>query len=154
MSNKEQLLELVDLFIQNEESLSEYYSVCNEKFTEYGETWVALSKCEKKHADIFQKLKIVIDENPADWQIGNFSPLAVKMMVDQTKINLEKLKNDLLVKNYALQYVRDIESSLIESNLSNAFKTDIVEWKKIFSEIQKDSQWHKQALIKIIQKEM
>jgi len=154
MGNREQLLELADLFAENEETLAEYYSLCNKKMDKYRDTWTRLETCEKKHADIFRKLKLVIEKQPFKWQVGKFSPLAIKLMIDQTKANIEKLKNGTIVNNYALTFIRDIENSLIESNLINAFKTENIEWQGIFSDMQEDSQWHKQAIMKIIQEEM
>lgn len=151
MSSIETLIEHVDLFIQNELCMAEYYEVCIEKFPNFVEDWTMLQKCEKKHAAYFEAIKRNMTENPADWEIGKFSKLAIKMMIDQTRDNLAKLKSDKISRNYAIHYIKDVESSLIESDLTKAFITNQVVFQKTMHEMQQESLTHNQILSKILQ---
>ena len=154
MYNKVGLLKLAELFKQNEIAVADYYHVCEEKFPKYKEIWSEIEKCERKHAKIFENIKKEIDENPKNWKKGSFSPIVIQIMIDQTREQTEKLKNDQLVKNYALHFIKDVETSLIESNVSKAFITEVEEYNKLLTKIQDDSKQHHEYLMKIIDAEI
>lgn len=145
------MLDLVDLFITLERSLGEYYEACAVKLPEYQESWDQLIVEEEKHAKMFEAIKVSLEEDNNSWTRGRFRPQAVKLIIADVRKNMQALLDGKIVVKYALNFISDIENSLLEKCISEAFKSTNPQLQAQINRIQVETKNHRKILQDIIQ---
>jgi len=124
MLEKEQIQILMRLY-ELEQSLAAMYALFAEKFPAHRELWAVLVKEELEHADAVQKLYGLTYENAVFFPEGSIRCAAVESMLDHVKKTCEIARVDKLTAEQALEFSRDIESSLIAKNIFDHFEVDL-----------------------------
>ena len=137
---------MVDLFIANEELLREYYTLCGEQFPDHKASWDILARQEAGHADVFRQIRQSIEELPSAWTIGKFFPQTLRLMADDLRKRISELRAGKLHPRYALSFIVDMESSLIETEIGKAFQTDLKEFRLLLEKVQSETVNHKNVL--------
>ena len=152
MDNQTELIELADLFLQNEKILADYYALCLEKFPANQASWEVLIRNENDHADIFEKVKKAAKERPNLWKKGRFQAQTVLLMIEETKKRKKEFSEGKINSKYALNYIMDVEQSLIETEMVKAFQTEDPEFLALLNRVQSETINHKNLLKNIIEK--
>lgn len=147
MTKNQELLELIDAFASNELALASYYELCAEKFPEDREQWKRLMVEEEMHAQVFRKIRRSVEEAPDKWKMGRFAIQTVNLICKSVKDKTEELRRGTINTKYAINFIVDVEQSLIESNISKALETEVEEFKQLLNKVQEDTTGHKQLLI-------
>lgn len=149
MAANQDLLDLIDAFIANELALAAYYNACLEAYPENAEKWKIL-KCEEEfHAEVFRKIRASAEEHPGQWRMGSFFAQTVKLVCKSVKDKTEELKQGKLNPRYAVNFIVDVEQSLIESNISRSFITELPDFKELLERVQTETVGHKQLLLSL-----
>jgi len=144
-----ELLELIDAFIENELALASYYAACHDKFAESSDKWKILQREEENHAEIFRKIKESIEKHPDQWRAGNFALQTVRLVSKSVRDKIDELKMGKLNSRYAINFIVDVEQSLIESNISRSFNTELPEFREMLLNVQTETVGHKNLLISL-----
>lgn len=144
-----ELIELIDAFIENELALASYYSACHDKFPESCDKWKILQREEENHAEIFRKIRAAIEKHPDQWRAGNFTLQTVQLVSKSVRDKIEELKKDKLNPRYAINFIVDVEQSLIESNISRSFATELPEFREMLLNVQTETVGHKNLLMSL-----
>ncbi len=153
MATQKELLELADLFIQNEETLAEFYLACQDLFPSHRERFLDLAEQERAHARIFTQVKTAIQEKPDAFSPGRFLPQTLQVMITGVRQKIGELRERKLNPNYALTYMLDTENSLLEGEIAKAFQTDDTQVRDLLNAVQQATASHRETLRTILQKE-
>jgi len=152
MDRKQELLELADSFIENEISLARLYQACVEFIPEHREVWESLQRQEEHHAEVFQQIRRAIEETSGNWSHGKFFSQTLHLMTDDLKRTTEQIHTKTVNRRYVVQHMMDTENSLIESELSKAFKTDNEKFQSLMSMLQEETSSHRNLLRGLLNK--
>ncbi|NLI77674.1 MAG: hypothetical protein GX442_14725 [Candidatus Riflebacteria bacterium] len=153
MATQKELLELADLFIQNEETLAEFYLACQDLFPSYREQFLDLAKQEEGHARIFAQVKAAIQEKPGAFSPGRFFPQTLQVMIAGIRQKIGELRERKLNSNYALTYMMDTENSLLEGEIAKAFQTEDNQVRELLDTVQRATAAHRETLRAILLQE-
>ncbi|PKL43408.1 MAG: hypothetical protein CVV41_10135 [Candidatus Riflebacteria bacterium HGW-Riflebacteria-1] len=149
MSKVQELLDLIDAFTANELALAGYYELCAEKFPQESEQWKRLMAEEEMHAQVFRKIRKSVEEKPEMWKIGRFTIQTVNLICKSVKDKTEELKRGSINPKYAINFIADVEQSLIEGNISKSLDTEVEEFRALLNRVQEDTTGHKQLLLSL-----
>ncbi len=149
MTVNNDLIDLIKAFIENEKALAAYYAACMEKFPENAEKWQILKREEEYHTQVFQNILVSATEHPDQWRIGNFFAQTVRLVCKSVKDKTEELKQGKLNPRYAINFIADVEQSLIESNISKSFSTGLQDFQDLLTRVQNETIGHKQLLLSL-----
>lgn len=149
-TRKQEIIEMAELYYQNEKALMEYYQECAKLIPEMSHMFDKLAKQELEHMEMFKKVKYSMQESPHLWSKGRFFPQAIKLIIEDVKKNTLKIKEGSINKRYALNFARDVETSMIEAQLGESFETKLPDFKKILYQMQDETEKHRETLNKII----
>ncbi|HNW34225.1 MAG TPA: hypothetical protein PKM25_04785 [Candidatus Ozemobacteraceae bacterium] len=152
MDQKQELLELVGSFIENETSLAALYQACVEFMPEHKEVWEALQRQEEQHAEVFKQIRRSIEEVPHNWSRGKFFPQTLRLMTDDLKRTTDQIRSKTVNRRYVVQHMMDTENSLIESELSRSFTTSDEQFKILMNKLQEETTNHRNLLRGILAK--
>lgn len=152
MENRGEMIELVDLFIENERLLGEFYGMCVEKIPEFKDSWEGLQKMEEQHRSIFEEIKASIEQAPQRWNQGKFFAQTLKISIGNLKTRMQEFRDGKANQRYILNFLMDCEQSLIETELSKAFQGDHLELLAKLNTMQNETLGHKNLLRSILAK--
>ncbi len=147
----EELIKQVDLFIDLESSLETFYEQCAKIFPDEKYAWYGIATQEGIHAKIFKKIKEYIDEQPEKWSIGKYNYDALKTMVDSVHEMLFRIKAGDYKAKVLINFARDVESSLVESDIANAFISEKGEYSKMVKKILEETCEHKEFINRFLE---
>lgn len=150
MVNTQEMLDLIDAFIDNEASLANYYGSCMVKFPENREKWVCLRREEEFHTEVFKRIRKSAEEFPQKWRLGRYKIQTVRLVCQSVKEKTEELKLGKLNPNFAVNFIADVEKALIESNIGKAFETEVIEFQQLLGRVQEDTIGHRKLLISLV----
>jgi hypothetical protein len=152
MSKKhlDELLEMADLFIELESSLEKYYELCAKIFPDEKFAWFGVATQEGIHAKIFKKIKEKISQAPEKWSLGKYNYEVLKTTVDSIHKKLEEIQARDYVSIYIVTFAKDIEFSLIESDISNAFVSSDPEYGDMIKKIIEETEEHKDYMTRFL----
>jgi len=145
-----ELIKLADLFIDLESSLEKYYDHCAKIFPDEKFAWFGISTQEGIHAKIFKKIKEQITERPERWALGKYNHEALKMVVDSVHARLAEIESGSYNSKYVVTFVRDVEASLVESDIAKAFISDGAEYRNLMNKILEETIEHKEFMVKFL----
>lgn len=144
------LIKQVDLFIDLESSLETYYDLCAKIFPDEKFAWYGIATQEGIHARIFKKIKEGITERPEKWALGKYNYEALKIVVESIHEKLAEIRSGNYNSRYIVTFVRDVESSLIESDMVNAFVSDGGEYRNLMQKILEETNEHKEFMVRFL----
>ncbi|HNY11127.1 MAG TPA: hypothetical protein PKK26_06000 [Candidatus Wallbacteria bacterium] len=139
----EELIRMADLFIDLELSLEKYYDFCAKIFPDEKYAWFGISTQESIHAKIFKKMKELMTNNPEKWSLGKYNYEALKTTVDLLHARIKKNEANDYDSRVVVSFAKDIESSLVESDIVNAFVSDCSEYQVMVRKIAEETDEHK-----------
>ena len=143
------LLELAQAFIRSELLMEAYYQLCVDWVPEFKDQWFLLSAQERGHAGAFKKIMESIQKEPGKWRPGNYLARTVNMMSDEVSQQMEDIKKGNVVKRRIVTFITGMETSMIESDLGNAFHTSLPEFTDMLSWLAEETAGHREILMSI-----
>ncbi len=153
MPTKEELLELADLFIENEKLLGSLYELCEGSSPSQKESWESLRKAEEEHARIFGETREAIASGSGNWSQGKFFPQALKISVQNSMRWIADFRQGKATRRGLLNFLLDCEQSLLEIDLTKSFQTDRKDLADKLASMQSETLGHRNLLRTIISKE-
>jgi len=145
-SHQDMAFALIQKLIEYEETLSQLYAPCAERFPQHQDLWSRLSSDERSHGEILrvlygkcQKKSLVITQR-------RFSPQAVGTALAYVRGLITQMRAGKISYPRALSLARDIESSVIEKRFYEVFSGEAEEVKKAFHTLEMDTQEHRDRL--------
>jgi len=145
-----ELAVLMTALIENEQRIGHYYELMEECLPEHRETWGILQRQEQSHAGAIQRIGQIVEEMPALFAVGKFSPKAARMMSHEIDGMIEKIEKGTVHPGYAVSFAKDVEQSLLEAHLAEAIKTDVLEVKNILARLSQETTSHHLLLHSIV----
>lgn len=145
MNNTElnNILGTMDAMKYIESALYEFYDLCSKRWPA-DSFWSNISDDEKQHSLNIDKLKSIISEDPASFEVGKiFTQKAILLILEGIKINIEKLKRWEIKRDQALYIAYDYENSVIERNYMNIIITKKLNYTNIMSNIVQQTYNHR-----------
>jgi len=142
----DELIEMVDLFIALELSLEKYYELCAKIFPDEKFAWFGIATQEGIHAKIFKKIKEKMTLDPEKWTLGKYNYEALKTMVDSIHIKLLEIQGKDYNSKYVVTFIKDVEFSLIESDIANAFISSDKDYYNMMRKMMEETDEHKEFL--------
>lgn len=141
--NNEKQMAIVDLLAKNEEAVSALYKTYADKFPEWQEFWLSLSKEEVGHANWIRDLttkasqgELYIDENRF-----NIEPIEQFLAYIDERQHEAKDINITIKKALGVAY--DIENSMIERKFFTVFTGDSLELKEVLQKLSNATDHHR-----------
>ena len=146
MSVDRELSVLMTSLIENEQRIGHYYEIMAECLPEHRETWDILRRQEHSHTEAMQQIGRFVEEMPALFAVGKFSPRAAQIMAREIDGMIEKIQKGTVHPGYAVSFAKDVEQSLLEGHLAEAIKTDVLEVKNILARLSQETTSHRLLL--------
>jgi hypothetical protein len=141
-------LKALDIMVEAETAVAEFYSLCSHRFTEHAEFWSSLAKEEFAHAEVIRKLIHLVCIQPAQFTSGKSTPLeAIKAFVARTKSNTESMRRGELPEDKALLIAYHIENTVIEAQYADVVSTENEEYKALLNQVVADTMRHKESVL-------
>jgi len=132
--------DVIDSLVENELTIGRFYRLCAERFSPLKEFWNSLADQEEDHGEWLQQLKAEIREGGAAYKSETVKPIAVQSSINYVNEQVARLeKGDLVIVN-ALSIAVNIERSVFESRIFDAFSGYSQAAKKLIADL-------KQALL-------
>ena len=153
MELKEYQENILNLLIEHEEEIGKLYAVFAEKFQDYNQFWLELSKQEENHALWIKKLSEMAEKGEVFFDQKRFNFEAIKS-------SLAELKNDIMENKYgdislikALSVAYYYETALIERKFFEVFETDSAELKHTLISLSEETIKHQKQIKEALDKE-
>lgn len=142
------LQDVIQLLINLELAMGEFYQTCSRRWPEDGPFWKAICEQELQHAAYLRKLSDSIAAQPETFALGrNVNHFAINTVISGIKKNTELVKSNALTKIKTLYVSRDMENSALESRLDQLVKTADIGFLEVTRKILVQTQNHKNALL-------
>jgi hypothetical protein len=141
-------LKALDVMVEAESTVAEFYSLCSERFTEHTQFWGSLAKEELAHAEVIRKLIQLVCIQPAQFTAGKSTPLdAIKAFIARTHSNIEGMQRGDLPEEKALLIAYHIENTVIEAQYADVVSTENEEYKALLGQVLADTLRHKESVL-------
>ena len=146
-NDQEKALEALDVMIEAERAVAEYYRACSKVFPNNRKFWQELSKQETSHADIISAMSRLVIQQGHTYSIGDPAPVAaLKGFITKIRSDLNKVKSGELSEMHALNIAYHIESTFVEHKFSKVIRTDSTEFTKVLKNIVLLEEKHKELV--------
>lgn len=146
-------LDALNLMLESEETVAEFYQLCSEKFAVHRSFWAALAKEELAHARVINALIELVRVQPAEFIAGKSTPLdAIKSFIKRTRSNIETVRRSELPEDKVLLMAYQIENTVIEQQYAEAVNTENEGYKLLLGQIISDTLKHRDKVVARIQK--
>ena len=142
----QELDELLGLLIENERQIGRYYRTMVELIPQHKATWESLSSQEEGHAVALEAIRQAAQQDPRLYAPGKYSAAAVRMTIRETGEMSGKIQRREVHPGYAVSFVADLENSMLESQVDQAVKTDVVEAQNTLSRLREQTKGHRDLL--------
>lgn len=139
-------------FSANENKISLLYSAYSERFPEKTKLWQGLAKDEKRHSALLSDLDERFKEELENWRISNNAPAILDYISNFIDNCLTKVENSSLSE--ALKNSLSLEQSMIEKKSFEIFSSANPEIVAVLEKLNRETEGHKQWLLKNIQDEI
>jgi rubrerythrin len=141
-------LKALNVMVEAETTVAEFYRVCSEKFTEHSTFWDSLAREEMAHAEVIRKLIELVNIQPNEFTAGKSTPLdAIKSFIARTKSNIETLQRGALPEEKALLIAYHIENTVIEAQYADVVNTENQEYTALLAQIIAETLKHKETVV-------
>ncbi|OGD65863.1 hypothetical protein A3F08_00025 [Candidatus Berkelbacteria bacterium RIFCSPHIGHO2_12_FULL_36_9] len=139
---KEEEIKILNLMVENEESIGRLYSEYAEKFSQHSEFWNHIFKEELIHAQWIKALYGKVDSGKVVFNKNHFPSDIVEKTLSFIKQKIEETKKDELPLMTALNIALKIEKGMIENNYFGVFNTDTGRFKKVLDDLAQGTRDH------------
>jgi len=141
-------LNSMDVMVEAEATVAEFYSLCSERFTEHAEFWGSLAKEEQAHAEVIRKLIQLVRIHPTQFAEGKTTPLeAINAFIGRTHSSIEDMRRGELPEEKALLIAYQIENTVIEAQYADVVNTENEEYKALLGQILAETLKHKESVL-------
>lgn len=145
-------LEALDIMVESEETVAEFYRLCSERFTEDDAFWQALAKEEAGHAEVIRKLIALVRIHPSEFTSGKSTPIdGIKSFIRRTRGNIDTVKRGELPEGKALLMAYHIENTFIELQYADVVRTENEDYRALLNQVISDTLKHKTKVMAKIQ---
>jgi hypothetical protein len=142
-------LEAMDLMVQAELAVADFYLGCLERFPENVSFWSVLAKEELAHADVIAKLAELVRIQPDEFTVGNSIPLtAINSFTSRIQSHVDKVRHGELTEKDAFLIAYHIESTVIELSYVEVINTNNQEYLSLMNDVVADTMKHKKRVVK------
>jgi rubrerythrin len=134
------MIETVDLLTENEMAVARFYRLCAGRFAALRDFWSGLADQEEDHGKWIQMLKTEIKEGGAEYHPEKVNPIAVQSSIKYLNEQSARVEKGELSLVNALSIAVNIERSVFESRVFDAFSGYSQAAKKLLADL-------KQALL-------
>ncbi len=146
-------LEALNVMVESEETVAEFYLLCSERFTDHHTFWAALGREELAHARVINRLIELVRIRSGEFTPGKLTPIdTIKSFIKRTQDNIETVKRTDLPENKALLMAYHIENTFIELQYADVVKTQNDEYKALLDQVISDTLKHKERVVERIKK--
>jgi rubrerythrin len=142
----QELDDLLGLLIENEREIGRYYRAMVDLIPEHKATWESLSSQEEGHAAALEEIRKAVKENPRLFAPGKYALAAVRTTIRETGEMIGKIRRREVHPRYAVTFITDIENSMLENQLDQAVKTDVVEVQNTLNRLSGQTTSHRDLL--------
>ncbi len=133
---------VIELFIRNEEALSALYARYSTIFADDSDFWMDISKDETVHASWVHDLLDKYLADQVNFSDNRFSVVTISNMVDYVKSETDKALPNKVNPIQALSISMDIENSMLERNMFEAYDSDDFELKDVLDKLRTSTEIH------------
>lgn len=141
-----EMCELLNALVENERQLRHYYETMGSFLPEYGATWESLQYQEESHAAVLERIRVMVEAAPNRFAVGRFSPNAARMMTREVNDMIERIEAGEVRPRYAIHFAIDLEQSLLEGQLAQAIRTDVIEVQNLLVGLSDETGTHRDLL--------
>jgi hypothetical protein len=146
-------VEALNLMVESEKMVAEFYLLCSEMFTEHHAFWASLAREEMAHARVVGKLIELVSIQPNEFSAGKSTPVnAIKSFIKKTQSNIETLKQSDVPEEKALLMAYHIENTIIEQKYADVVSTDNEDYRTLLNQVITDTLKHKEKVVARIKK--
>jgi hypothetical protein len=141
-------LDTLNVMVESEKTVAEFYLLCSERFYEHHAFWTALAREELAHARVITRLIELVSIQPIEFTPGKSTPVdAIKSFIKRTESNIETIRQSELPLDKALLLAYQIENTFIELQYADVVKTENEEYKALLNQIISDTLKHKERVV-------
>lgn len=145
-------LEIVNLLIEYEMTMSRLYKVCAETFPELTEFWQELSDEEVRHADNIRELMVEASNKAVTLNQKRFNIRPIEISMEHALDTTRRVKEKEVDLIGILSLAYDIEMSLIESKYYEIFSGKSREINDRLKKVRNESREHARRIDEMKQK--
>ena len=146
-------IETLNLMVESEKMVAEFYLLCSEMFTERHAFWASLAREEMAHARVVGKLIELVSIQPNEFTAGKSTPInAIKSFIKKTQSNIETLKQSGIPEDKALLMAYHIENTIIEQKYADVVSTENEDYRALLDQVITDTLRHKEKVVATIKK--
>lgn len=149
---KEHQINIIELLAEHERAISDLYKTYADKFQEYNDFWLSLSKEELEHVGWLMGLTEKIKEGGVYFNEGRFAAEAIKTSLTEVKKQINEAKKGVsLIEALSAAYY--FELALIEKKYFEIFEGDSVELKHVLINLSEATKIHQDKTKEFLDKE-
>ncbi len=146
-------LDALNLMMECENTVSEFYKLCSEQYSQNRTFWADLSREELAHAQVIEKLIQLIRLRPSEFAPGKSTPIdAIKTFINRVHSNIETVNKAELSEDKVLFMAYQIENTFIELQYTEVVDTQNQEYKSLLDQVMSDTHEHNKKVLKILKK--
>lgn len=138
--------DILDMLIAHELAVKRLYEVFGTTFVDRRDLWQALATDEQEHADRLSRLRPDPRARGSLVRESRLRPEAVKSSISYVESQIERAEGGRLALLQALSIARDLESALIEEELSKLCESEHPEIRSIMMGIAEETKGHREML--------
>jgi rubrerythrin len=133
---------IIELLFKQELLLSQLYELFANKFPEYSEFWMDLSKEEKTHAQWIKKLYHAEKKDLVLFDEGKTKTYTLQTVIKHTENVIAQVKEGEFTLEMAIGHTLDFERSILEKDFIKFFKTTDDKVKAVMDKLDKETKKH------------
>lgn len=141
-------LEVLNLMMESEQTVGEFYRLCSEEFVDNQAFWASLAKQELAHSEVIRKLIQLVRIHPSEFTAGKSTPVpALNAFIARTKSGTESLRRGKLPEEKALLTAYQIEKTIIELRYADVVNTKNENYNALLSQVISDTLQHQEIVV-------
>jgi hypothetical protein len=141
-------LEALNVMVESETTVAEFYLLCSERFTEHHTFWAAIAREELAHAQVIRRLIELVNIQPNEFTPGKSTPVdAIKAFIKRTQSNIETVKQSELPEDKALLMAYHVENTFIELQYGDVVNTENEDYRALLGQVIADTLKHKERVV-------
>ena len=146
-------LDALNVMVESERTVAEFYLLCSEKYSENSAFWTALAREELAHAEVIERLIALVSIQPSQFSAGKSTPVeAIKSFIKRTQSNIQTVRKSDLPEDKALLMAYHIENTFIELQYADVVNTQNQDYTALLSQVIADTLKHKEKVVARIRK--
>ena len=146
--SKSSPLKALNVMVEAETTVAEFYRLCSEKFSEHFTFWDSLALGELAHAEVIRKLIELVKIHREEFTAGTPAPLdTINLFISRTKSNIDKLRHSDLPEEKALIMAYHIENTFIELKYAQVVTTENEQYKALLDQVIAETLKHKEKVV-------